>query len=94
MKLLQQSELKLGWKSAGVAFLMTVISVSPGIYRLLNSQKFVKSQSWDVAKILAQKVEEARFKGQTAIDRHLLNLTDMAAIDHDDDDINRKKQSG
>jgi hypothetical protein len=85
MKLLQESQFKLGWRySAAIAFFMAVPAAHPGF---LNLQELVKFQDSDVAKIRDREEKAVLLENQTVIERHLTNL---AAIDHDDDDIGRK----
>jgi len=87
MKLLPKSEIKLGWRSSAAialrahyAIAFFIVSVSAGF---LNSQAVVR----ELAKIPDLEVKEVLLEHQTVIEG---DLTNLAAIDHDDDDIGRK----
>jgi hypothetical protein len=71
-----ESEFKVKSKSTALACFITVFSVSTGIYKPSSSQEFIKSQSGNI-------------EPRTAINYNF--LTKIGAVEHDDDDIGRKK---
>lgn len=76
MQLLKQSKFKLKSKSTAIACFIAVFSVIAAIKKPDSSQEFVKSQSGNI-------------EPRAAINYHF--LTNTSAVEHDDDDIGRKK---